>query len=151
MPAAWQASAICRPRASCWGEHGDGLGQFLEPADEMRHLEVPVRGETARAGAWVDMAGETAFGQPREERLPSLNRPVGLLESRGVVPHLRRRGEDGADEGEPMEAAREKVVGGGAPDGGVVADHAHARRKRVGGMDERRLRIEDHLGRGMGG
>ena len=96
------------------------------------------------------MARESVRGEVRGERLASGNRPVGFLEAGRVVLHLQGGGKDGAEIGELPEATRKEMLRRFASDGVMVAGEARARRERMGGVGEGGLRVEDHLGGGMG-
>ena len=96
------------------------------------------------------MARESVRGEVRGERLASGNRPVGFLEAGRVVLHLQGGGKDGAEIGEQPETARKEVLSRFASNGVMVAGEAHAGGKRMGGVGEGGLRVEDHLGGGMG-
>ena len=131
-------------------EDGQRARQTQQPLDERGHLQVPVHGGAARAGARVDGGTVPLGGQRGEKGVPPGERPVRFGEPRRVVGHLRRGGEGGADVGEVPEAAPEQVAGGAAPDRPVVAFHAGAGGERVAGGREGALRVEDDLGDGAG-
>ena len=130
-------------------EYGDGLGQTTEPADDLRHLDVPVGGKAVCAWQGIDMAREAVRGEVCCERFAPGNRPVRLIESSRVVLHLQGGRQYWAYVGELRESARQEVIRRFAPYGVVVAGEAHAGRERMGRICEDRLRVEDHLGGGV--